>query len=162
MLGLVACAFAERFASDLDRGKIAQFAFVHDLVEVYAGDTPTAHIMTETDVSDKKAREDAALARIRSEMDPELPWVGATLEEYERLDTPEARFVKVVDKALPKITNILNSGATFKRQGHDEESGGAFLAHQHAKVRESYGSDQDAAIRLLEQAGKEMLRTIFG
>ncbi len=162
MLGLVACAFAERFAPDLDRGKIAQFAFVHDLVEVYAGDTPTAHIMTETDVSDKKAREDAALARIRSEMDPELPWVGATLEEYERLDTPEARFVKVVDKALPKITNILNSGATFKRQGHDEESGGAFLAHQHAKVRESYGSDQEAAIRLLEQAGKEMLRTIFG
>lgn len=162
MLGLLACAFAERFAPELDRGKIAQFAFVHDFVEVYAGDTSTAHIMTESDKAGKDAREAAALARIRTELDGEFPWVGQTLEEYERLDTPEARFVKVVDKALPKITNILNKGATFTRQGHDKESGTEFLAHQHQTVRESYGKDQEAATALLEAMGREMIKTIFG
>ena len=40
MLGLIACAFAAAHLPDLDVGLIAEFAPVHDLVEVYAGDTP--------------------------------------------------------------------------------------------------------------------------
>ena len=34
MLGVMACAFAARYAPHLNNGKIAQFAFIHDLVEV--------------------------------------------------------------------------------------------------------------------------------
>lgn len=161
MLGLVACSFAERFAPELDLGKIAQFALVHDFVEVYAGDTHTGFIMTDTDHSSKEDREAAALARIRSEFDSELPWIGEVIEEYERLDTPEARFVKVVDKVLPKITNIFNGGVTIKRNGHDKESLTAFLAHQHEKIRSTYGSDQERATELLEALGEEMIREIF-
>lgn len=161
MLGLVACSFAERFAPELDRGLVAQFALVHDLVEVYAGDTPTAYIMSDPDHASKEEREAAALARIREELDGELPWIGDAIARYERLDTPEARFVKVVDKALPKMVNILNGGVTFKRQGHDAQSGQAFLTHQHQKIREGYGSDQDAAMDLLEAVGNEMMREIF-
>lgn len=161
MLGLVACSFAERFVPELDRGRIAEFAFVHDLVEVYAGDTPTAFIMSDTDHASKEEREAAALARIRDEFDAELPWIGDTIAAYESLATAEARFVKVMDKSLPKIVNIFNCGATFKRQGHDRESGQAFLDHQHAKIRSGYGSDQGPALELLESLGQEMMREIF-
>jgi len=161
MLGLVACSFAERFAPELDRGLIAQFALVHDLVEVYAGDTPTAFIMTDDDHASKEEREALAVLRIREEFDAELPWIGETIEAYERLDTREARFVKVVDKSLPKMVNIFNSGVTFKAQGHDAESGHAFLVHQHAKIASSYGKDQEVAMRLLEALGEEMMREIF-
>jgi len=161
MLGLVACAFAERFTPELDRGLIAQFALVHDLVEVYAGDTPTAHIQTEANNEDKAMREAAALTRIREEFDAELPWIGNTITEYEHLSTPEARFVKVIDKALPKITNILNDGVTFKGQKHDKESGHAFLMHQRTTLAASYGSDQQSAMALLETLGNKMLEEIF-
>lgn len=161
MLGLVACAFAERFAPTLDRGRIAEFALVHDLVEVYAGDTATARIMTDADHLDKEEREMAALARIKEEFDTELPWIGETIASYERRDTPEARFVKVVDKALPKITNILNGGVTFKGQKHDAVTGKAFLMHQREKVSITYGKDQPEAMALLVALGDEMLDTIF-
>lgn len=161
MLGLVACSFAERFAPTLDRGKIAQFALVHDLVEVYAGDTATARIMTDADHASKEEREMAALAQIRSEFDAELPWIGETIAAYERRDTPEARFIKVVDKALPKITNILNGGVTFRGQKHDLVSGKEFLLHQREKIASSYGEDQPAAMELLAVLGDEMLEEIF-
>ena len=161
MLGLVACAFAERFAPELDRGRIAEFALVHDLVEVYAGDTATARIMTDADNLDKEEREMAALARIREEFDAELPWIGETIAAYERRDTPEARFIKVVDKALPKITNILNGGVTFKGQKHDVETGREFLLHQREKLSRTYGEDQPAAMMLLAALGDEMLEQIF-
>lgn len=161
MLGLVACAFAERFVPELDRGKVAQFALVHDLVEAYAGDTPTAYIMSDADSASKEEREAIALARIREEFDQELPWVGETIDAYESLSTPEARFVKVMDKTLPKMVNIFNDGVTFKRQGNDKESGQAFLDHQHAKIRAGYGGDQAHAMSLLEKVGEEMMRAIF-
>lgn len=41
MLSLLACAFASKYMPDLDIGRVAQFALVHDLVEAYAGDTAT-------------------------------------------------------------------------------------------------------------------------
>ena len=161
MLGLVACAFAERFAPELDRGKIAEFALVHDFVEVYAGDTPTARIQSDADQISKEEREAEALSRIRTEFDAELPWIGETIDAYERRDTPEARFVKVVDKAMPKITNALNKGATFLKQGHDVQTAQEFLTHQQEKIAKGYGSDQASAMVLLEVLGQEMMREIF-
>ena len=45
MLSVCACALADALYKDkLDIGKVAQFATVHDLVEVYAGDTNTINI----------------------------------------------------------------------------------------------------------------------
>lgn len=161
MLGIVACAFAERFAPELDRGRIAEFALVHDFVEVYAGDTPTARIQSDADQTNKEEREAEALSRIRAEFDAELPWIGETITAYEQRDTPEARFVKVVDKALPKITNILNGGVTFKAAGHCKESGTSFLIHQREKLSATYGKDQSQAMALLTALGVEMMQEIF-
>lgn len=162
MLGLAACAFASRFAPSLDVGKVAQFALVHDLVEVYAGDTVTSMKgFSSADHKDKEEREAAALARIEREFGATLPWLPDTITAYERLDTPEARFVKVVDKAMPKIANILNGGVTFKPQGHDKASAEEFLKRQQDKLRESYGADQPEAMELLRVLGEEMVRSIY-
>lgn len=115
MLGVIACAFAERHLPKLDLGLIAQFALVHDLVEVYAGDTPTLRIDDEQRAS-KEEREQAALTRIMREF-TRLPWLAATIELYEQRRKPEARYVKAMDKLLPKITHIANRGRTLRDQG---------------------------------------------
>jgi 5'-deoxynucleotidase YfbR-like HD superfamily hydrolase len=118
MLGLVACAFAARHIPDLDLGKVAQYALVHDLVEAYAGDTPTLRI-TAVEQASKRRRERAALERIERQFGGRLPWVPATIRDYERRADPEARYVKALDKLLPKITHLLNGGVTFQRQAMD-------------------------------------------
>lgn len=161
MLGLIACAFAERFAPALDRGRIAQFALVHDLVEVYAGDTVMGRIMSEEELRTKEEREHESLVRIRSEFDAQLPWLGETIDAYERRDTSEAKFVKTIDKVLPKITNILNGGVTMKERGHDVVSGREYIEHQRSSIANSYGVDQIEARALLEALGEKMMEEIF-
>jgi putative hydrolases of HD superfamily len=116
MLGLIACAFADAYLPELRQGSIAQFALVHDVVEVYAGDTSTLNI-SEDGKAAKKAREAAAEDRIRTEFERRLPWLPWMIELYEQQRMPEARYVKAMDKLLPKITHILNDCQTIKDEG---------------------------------------------
>lgn len=115
MLGWICCAFAEKHFPDLDLGLIAQFCLAHDLPEVYAGDTPTLRITTKEREA-KKHREDSARRRISMDFQSSLPWVADTVNWYESQNTREARYVKAMDKLVPKITHILNYGITFKMQ----------------------------------------------
>lgn len=120
MLGLVACALAKEVG--LDTGMVARFALVHDLVEVYAGDIPTLRALSVDAKADKKSREHAAYSRIVSEFGLDLPWVDRTIATYERQEIREARFVRAVDKLLPKITHVANRCTTLLAEGvtHDE------------------------------------------
>lgn len=116
MVGVVGCAFAARHLPWLDLGLIAQYALVHDLVEVYAGDTPTLRI--DDGIRRRKAEiEAAALDRLRRELGLRLPWLTDTIDAYEQKARPEARYVKALDKLLPKITHIANGAAVLHEQG---------------------------------------------
>lgn len=117
MLGLIACAIAAEFNPDMDLGLIAQYALVHDLVEVYAGDTPTLQMPTADAKAAKQQREHEAYRRIRGEFADALPWLPDMIFYYEGLSDREARFVKALDKLLPKITHILNGAVTIHDQG---------------------------------------------
>lgn len=133
MLGLIAMELApfERVNLDtyggialkLDVAKVLRFVLVHDLVETYAGDTPTAVPLGEDAALDKAWREQRALQRITRELTVgEYPAeTGARtafiLQDYERQDTFEARWVRVLDKLMPKLTHILNGGAALPAQG---------------------------------------------
>ena len=147
MLGIMASAYASKFAPYLDTGKIAQFALVHDLVEVYAGDTISLGKKGED--TEKKEREEAALARIHQEYGEMFPWIPETIEAYEKLSSPEARFVKVFDKVLPKIVHLLTKGVTVKELGHTRASMIDFHEYQFDKLGKTYGADQKEAMELL-------------
>lgn len=115
MLGLVAAAFAATHLPKLDVGLVAQYALIHDLAEVYAGDTPTLRI-SEKQLREKETREAEAYLRIADMFAFTLPWICTTIADYELLATPEARYVRAMDKLLPKVTHILNGGRTFTDQ----------------------------------------------
>lgn len=150
MLGVMACAYADVFAPELDKGKIAQYALVHDLVEVYAGDT-VSFAQYDTGVLKKKDEDEAAaLERIKDEFGVVYPWIGDTIEEYEQLESREARFVKVMDKVMPKIVHILNKGATVRSLKGTRASTKEFHEHQFGKLSTSYGADQMEAMELLK------------
>lgn len=121
MIALTAGAFADTFLPRLDRGRVVEFALLHDLVEVYAGDIPTFKALTPEQKKQKDDAEHKAFLKIKGQFGENFPWIHETIEEYERKDTPEARFVKVFDKMEAKITNILNGGSTVKLLNHTKE-----------------------------------------
>jgi putative hydrolases of HD superfamily len=132
MLGLVACALAA--GHGLDVGLVAQYALVHDLVEVYAGDTNTLGGLSAEAKADKRAREHAAFLRIKDEFGDGMAWLPETLANYEIWFSPEARFVKAVDKLLPKVTHILNGCVTLHQQGVDPDRQAARYVEQRAEI----------------------------
>jgi 5'-deoxynucleotidase YfbR-like HD superfamily hydrolase len=121
MVSWLACMLAFGWYPHLDSGLIAQFALVHDAVEVYAGDTYAVGL-TEEGQQDKKYREHAALKRIRSEFSS-FTWLPDLIVDYEQQEIPEARFAWAIDKIVPKIMCIFDEcDAVSKRVSRDERT----------------------------------------
>lgn len=106
-----------RDSDDLQHDRVMLLALVHDLPEALAGDaTPFDTFRDETgvipadhfsnpptydaDAHDRKRdRERVALVEMLSHLPPDLAdELHSAWEEYERAETPEARFVKQIDK----------------------------------------------------------------
>lgn len=147
MLGLVACALAHQMDGSLDLGRVAQYATVHDLVEVHAGDTNSLEMPTAERVAEKKVREERALVRLRVQFGGTLPWLVEAIVEYERQRTREARWVKAVDKLLPKITHLLNEARVLREQGLTEETLRARYAVQYVEMQR-YAAEWPALLKL--------------
>jgi putative hydrolase of HD superfamily len=160
MTSLLACSFAAKYMPELDLGKIAQFALVHDLVEAYAGDTPTFGGITEEQIRDKEKREHDALLRIKKELDHELPWISEMIEAYERLDTPEARYVKSIDKIMPKITHSLNGAIVARSLGNTVQDVETYSKEQQRKMKETYAYDMDMVMVLWDRLLDKLLGRI--
>ncbi len=96
-LALLAMALAPEVDESLDVGKVAMFAVVHDLVEVYAGDTSVWAAKEEH--ATKAQREKAAAATINKRF-TRFASIGKTIDEYESKKSPEAKFVWALDKFL--------------------------------------------------------------
>jgi 5'-deoxynucleotidase YfbR-like HD superfamily hydrolase len=167
MLSLIACAVAEQVNREaegqdssivgplegcrsriarrprLDVGLVAQYALVHDLVEVKTGDVSTLKI-SDQGREDKHRRESVALRELYLEFRC-WPWLGQRLVEYESLASSEARFVKVLDKVMPKLTQLLNQGVAARRQLADLREYVALNDQQQQTIASTYGSDQPEA-----------------
>lgn len=101
-LALVAWYLNDYEDLNFDLGKIFLYALVHDLVEVYAGDT-NAH--DAEGMKTKEEREHQAFLKLKERFEDSFPKLATSIESYERKDSPEALFVYATDKILP----ILNA-----------------------------------------------------
>ena len=178
MLGLIACSLAERINTKhtaerlsaesiaagcsieiLNVGLVAQFAFVHDLVEALAGDTDMLD-PSPAKVVAKEDREQQAAKEIRRRT-TKLPWIGKMIETYDRQVLPEARFVRAVDKIMPKLTMALNRGAgVIERQ--DPSKVPELHQAQIDKLRATYAADMPEVIELLEAACRQSEAILAG
>lgn len=118
MLGLVAPELASCLRPDLDRGLIAQFALVHDLIEVKTGDIAT-FLFSEADQNQKETIEQRALEELVSELPP---YTREILLRYESQEDEEARFVRYVDKLLPIVLDIIGQGERVMREDYAIDS----------------------------------------
>lgn len=159
MLGIIACSLAKELRPDLDLGLIAQYSFAHDIVEVHAGDTVTIGI-SESEKNQKKIREAAALVRLVDEFGETFPWLTDTIKIYEAQEDIESRWVRAVDKLLPRLTHILNNGKIINEWGFKEA--GIRLEFERQKIEMSeYTNDLPEIMRLLDDAGDVFRELMF-
>lgn len=125
MLGFVACSVA-RELDGFDPGRVAELTLVHDIVEAYVGDTNSFDISDE-ERAKKKQREHEGVQRLKKDLG-EDSWLIERLLAYEAQEEPEARLVRFLDKATPKINHTLNHCATIKAMGKTRDD--LIRAHQ--------------------------------
>ena len=115
-LGMAAVVFAPFAVEPIDVGRAVSMALAHDIVEIDAGDT-FAYDEGEGAAS-KEAREQAAADRLFGLLPLErATYLRELWDEYERGDTPEARYVMAVDRMAPMLLNIAEGGSTWREHG---------------------------------------------
>jgi putative hydrolase of HD superfamily len=114
-LALMVLVLAEYSDEPLDVGRAAELVLVHDLVEVYAGDTP---VYDAAAVTRQRDRELAAADRLFTLLPADQAVVlRARWDEFEERRSPEARFAKAMDRLQPLLLNWMARGGTWRRPG---------------------------------------------
>lgn len=111
-LTMLAWYMIDAYALDLDTDLVTKYCLVHDLVEVYAGDTYIYSQDIEY-LNSKVQREEAALSLIKQHI-KEFPDMIGNIERYEQKQDRESLFVYALDKIIPALNIYMDDGRTWK------------------------------------------------
>jgi len=118
-VAMLAVVLADQAPEDVDLARVVLLLLVHDVVEIDAGDTG---IYDDAGSGSKEERERVAADRLFGLLPED---VGVLLrdawEEYERGDTPEARFARAFDRIAPLLLNLGAGGISWRRWGVDAQ-----------------------------------------
>ena len=114
-LALFTLVLAPKVDAKLDVGRAVQLAIVHDIVEIYAGDT--SFWAPEEYRNTKNQREEEALNILEEKFGSIFPNLIELIEEYEAKETPEALFVSSLDKLNNNLVIEQEAEHYFKNNG---------------------------------------------
>lgn len=111
-LAMLAMILEEYSAEKIDIERVLKIALVHDLIEVYAGDTFAYDAKGN---EDKHEREVQAADKLFGMLDPvQGAEIRALWDEFEAMETAESRYANAIDRIQPLILNYLTDGHTWK------------------------------------------------
>jgi putative hydrolases of HD superfamily len=114
-LALMVPVLAEYADEPIDVGHTIRLVVVHDLVEIYAGDTPLYDDQLRTN---QVERELAAAERLFGLLpEDQAQEFRALWDEFEARQTAEARFAKAIDRLEPNLLNWMAGGGTWLTPG---------------------------------------------
>ncbi|MDB5260354.1 MAG: metal dependent phosphohydrolase, putative hydrolase of superfamily [Candidatus Nomurabacteria bacterium] len=113
-LAMLAWFLADTQSLNLNKGLLIKYALVHDLVEVYAGDT-FIYSKDQSAHDSKHDREEAARIKISEELS-NFRDLNSIIVNYEKREDEESKFIYVLDKLYPVIQIYLDSGRTWKEK----------------------------------------------
>jgi len=98
-MAIMAFVLAEHADNPVDVLRVVQMVLIHDLVEIYAGDT---YAYDEAGKATQRERELAAADRIFGMLpEDQGKQMRGVWEEFEAYETPEARFAHLLDNYQP-------------------------------------------------------------
>ncbi len=136
---LTALLLREEFP-ELDTDKVVAMCLVHDLGECFTGDIPSFR-KTEEDVN----REDALLRQwVRTLPEEVSAYLAGLYDEMDRLETPEAKLYKAIDKLEAVIQHNESPLETWQENEYE--------------LNKTYGFDAAAFSEWLTELRREILR----
>ncbi|MBX2866878.1 HD domain-containing protein [Candidatus Kaiserbacteria bacterium] len=114
-LAMLAWYISSTYKLDLDLEKLFLYALAHDLVEVYAGDIQFQHITDEV-ARQKHDAEQKAAERLKKEF-PEFPELHTVIEQYEKREDQESKFIYALDKVEPALNIYIDRGRSWRKEG---------------------------------------------
>ena len=108
--------FLNEYANEeVDKYKSICMALVHDIIEIYAGDT---YAYDEKGNETKAEREQEACKKLCALLPEDQGEILKSLwEEFEAMETPEAKFVNTLDKVQPLLLNDVSGGKSWAEHG---------------------------------------------
>lgn len=103
----------DEYKLPLDRDKVIRYALVHDLPEVYAGDTSI--YASETKKKKAKEKEVQAITSLIKNF-PKQKSLWKDLHEYEKRKDAESKFVYLVEKLEPMLVIVLSAPNHWKKR----------------------------------------------
>ncbi|MEG0014240.1 MAG: HD domain-containing protein [Cellulosilyticaceae bacterium] len=118
-MGIMAFLFAEYVGHQVNVSKVIKMVLIHDLVEIYAGDT---FAFDEKGYEDKEEREQEAADKIFGMLPKEQGLEFHELwEEFEAGETEEAKYGNMLDRMQPLLLNYATQGGSWKEHGISAE-----------------------------------------
>jgi putative hydrolase of HD superfamily len=98
---------------NLDVSKLTQLCLAHDMLEVYCGDTFS---FDDQAVMGQKDREAIAITKLKKEW-ADFPALNQAIDEFEKGETDEAKFVQALDKLQSALMDYLSEGRAWHTLG---------------------------------------------
>ena len=147
-IAVMTLLFSEYTVEPVDIARAAKMCLVHDLIEIYAGDTFAYDVEGN---KDKQQRESAAadklFAQLPSEQGREL---RSLWEEFDAMQTPDAKYAACMDRLQPFLHNTLTNGHTWVEGGTNRKAVEARMSIIHdfmPRVYDWVQANIDAAVQ---------------
>jgi putative hydrolase of HD superfamily len=146
---LMAVVLAEHSAREVDLARVVSMLLVHDIVEIDAGDVIAFDTVARAGKAD---RERAAAERIFGLLpDDQARTMRLLWEEFERAESPEARYAKAIDAFSAILVTHASSGSAWSRHAiHRDE-----VIDVHGSIADCTPAIWDRVLELVENAVKE-------
>ena len=112
-ISVMALILSDYANEKIDTCKVIKMLLIHDLVELYAGDT---FCYDKEANKDKRERELEAADKISDMLSKDKGnELRALWDEFEEMKTPEALFAASMDRLQPMLNNYKNDGGTWQK-----------------------------------------------
>lgn len=110
-IAVMAILFSEYAKEPVDLGHVIELCVIHDLVEIYAGDTFAYDVSGN---QGKRMREEDAADRLFSLLpEDQEKLIRSLWEEFDAMETADAKCAACVDRLQPFFHNMLTEGHTW-------------------------------------------------
>ena len=114
-MAVMALLLSEYSNNNIDMLKVVSLLLIHDLVEIYAGDT---FAYDEEGKKTQREREQAAAERLYSQLPEDLAGKMRSLwDEFEGWESPESKFAHTLDNFQPLLLQHASGGRAWKEGG---------------------------------------------
>lgn len=114
-LAMCAMVLREHMPEPVDTARTVELVLAHDLVEIYAGD---AYAYDQAAQEAQHQKEVEAAEKLFGMLPEEQgAYFRELWEEFEKCQSPEARFARVLDNCQPLLLNDASGGKSWREHG---------------------------------------------